>query len=59
MGILISGFLVLGPIIDSPRLEYIYVLIGILAGLIVYVTFVHYGKTFYGLGILLNFLKLH
>ncbi|KFB40685.1 AGAP001870-PA-like protein [Anopheles sinensis] len=39
----ISGYLVVAPIIDNPQIEYLYAVLFILAGLILYVPFVHYG----------------
>ena len=38
----VSVFLVIAPIIDDPRMEFLYVAIFILGGLIFYVPFVHY-----------------
>lgn len=35
-------FLVLAPIIDSPQIEYLYVTIFIVSGVIVYIPFIHY-----------------
>lgn len=35
-------FLVLAPIIDDPQIEYLYVALFILSGVIVYVPFIHY-----------------
>ncbi|GAB0092976.1 b(0,+)-type amino acid transporter 1 [Sergentomyia squamirostris] len=40
--LVISAYLVVGPIIDKPQIEYLYAFGFILAGLIVYVPFVHY-----------------
>uniref|UniRef100_A0A182N4W8 b(0,+)-type amino acid transporter 1 n=1 Tax=Anopheles dirus TaxID=7168 RepID=A0A182N4W8_9DIPT len=39
----ISGYLVAAPIIEKPQIEYLYAVLFILAGLIFYVPFVHYG----------------
>uniref|UniRef100_A0A669D3K3 B(0,+)-type amino acid transporter 1 n=1 Tax=Oreochromis niloticus TaxID=8128 RepID=A0A669D3K3_ORENI len=35
-------FLVLAPIIDNPQIEYLYVALFILSGVIVYIPFIHY-----------------
>ncbi|CRK89346.1 CLUMA_CG003105, isoform A [Clunio marinus] len=40
--LVISAYLVIGPIIDKPQLEYLYTILFILCGLVVYVPFVHY-----------------
>ena len=41
----ISGYLVVAPIIEKPQIEYLYAVFFILAGLIFYVPFVHWGYT--------------
>lgn len=43
--LIISTYLVVGPIIDNPQIEYLYAVIFILAGLIFYLPFVKYGLT--------------
>ncbi|XP_037397932.1 b(0,+)-type amino acid transporter 1 isoform X3 [Pygocentrus nattereri] len=48
MVLLAAVFLVLAPIIDNPRIEYLYVTIFVLSGVIIYVPFIHY-KLFPGL----------
>ncbi|XP_023149677.2 b(0,+)-type amino acid transporter 1 isoform X2 [Amphiprion ocellaris] len=40
--ILAAIFLVLAPIVDNPQIEYLYVTLFILSGIIVYVPFIHY-----------------
>ncbi|XP_029972838.1 b(0,+)-type amino acid transporter 1-like [Salarias fasciatus] len=35
-------FLVLAPIVDSPQIEYLYVTLFIISGVIVYIPFIHY-----------------
>lgn len=35
-------FLVLAPVIDDPQIEYLYVTLFILSGIIIYVPFIHY-----------------
>ncbi|XP_018327306.1 b(0,+)-type amino acid transporter 1 [Agrilus planipennis] len=40
--LLISIYLVIGPIIDNPTIEYLYAAIFVLSGMIFYVPFVHY-----------------
>ena len=51
--LVISIYLVIGPIIDKPTIEYLYATMFILGGMVFYVPFVHYklrvplmGKTF-------------
>lgn len=41
--LVISTYLVIAPIIENPQLEYVYAVLFIFAGLILYVPFVHYG----------------
>ncbi|KAG4076090.1 hypothetical protein HA402_011436 [Bradysia odoriphaga] len=43
--LIISIYLVVGPIIDKPQIEYLYAVIFILTGLIFYIPFVKYGMT--------------
>lgn len=43
--LIISIYLVIGPIIDKPQIEYLYAIGFILAGLIFYVPFVKLGMT--------------
>lgn len=43
--LVISIYLVVAPIIDTPRIEYLYALLFILGGLIFYVPFVKLGMT--------------
>ncbi|XP_035796314.1 b(0,+)-type amino acid transporter 1-like isoform X1 [Anopheles albimanus] len=40
---LVSGYLVVAPIIEKPQIEYLYAVMFILAGLVFYVPFVQYG----------------
>ena len=40
--LLISVYLVIGPIVDEPKVEYLYATLFILAGFIFYVPFVYY-----------------
>ncbi|XP_066498564.1 b(0,+)-type amino acid transporter 1 [Hoplias malabaricus] len=46
--LLAAAFLVLAPIIDNPQIEYLYVTLFILSGLLIYIPFIHY-KLFPGL----------
>lgn len=39
--VLVSGYLVLAPIIDKPELEYLYCTVFIFSGLLLYYPFVH------------------
>lgn len=41
--LIISMYLVVGPIIDKPTIEYLYAAMFILGGMVFYVPFVHYG----------------
>lgn len=41
--LIISIYLIIGPIIDKPTIEYLYATMFILGGMIFYVPFVHYG----------------
>lgn len=41
--LLISFYLIIGPIIDKPTIEYLYATMFIFGGMIFYVPFVHYG----------------
>lgn len=41
--LVISTYLVIAPIIENPQLEYVYAVLFIFAGLILYIPFVHYG----------------
>lgn len=43
--LIISVYLVIGPIIDNPQIEYLYALGFIFAGLIFYIPFVKLGMT--------------
>lgn len=43
--LIISGYLVVAPIIDTPRIEYLYACLFICAGLLFYVPFVKMGMT--------------
>lgn len=43
--LIISVYLVIGPIIDNPQIEYLYALSFIFTGLIFYVPFVKFGMT--------------
>ena len=37
-----AAYLVIGPIVDDPAIEFLYAFLGIVAGLLVYFPFVHY-----------------
>nr|CAD7412227.1 unnamed protein product [Timema cristinae] len=41
--LVISVYLIVAPIIDKPQIEYLYAAFFIVAGLVLYVPFVHYG----------------
>lgn len=40
--LVISVYLIIGPIIDKPTIEYLYATLFILGGMVFYVPFVHY-----------------
>ncbi|XP_064159476.1 b(0,+)-type amino acid transporter 1 isoform X3 [Anguilla rostrata] len=40
--LIFAVFLVLAPIVDQPRIEYLYVILFILSGVLIYIPFVHY-----------------
>ena len=40
--LVVSVFLVIAPIIDSPKMEFIYSIVFMLCGAAIYVPFVHY-----------------
>ena len=47
---LISAYLVVGPIVDAPKLEYVYVLCFLLLGVAVYIPCVFYRRSVPGMG---------
>lgn len=51
--LIISVYLVIGPIVDNPKIEYLYATVFILAGFVVYVPFVYYQKVLPGMSKLL------
>nr|XP_045621970.1 b(0,+)-type amino acid transporter 1-like isoform X12 [Procambarus clarkii] len=56
--LIISVYLVVGPIIDSPQIEYLYASLFIVAGLIFYFPFVYMKKSVPGMGHLTTILQL-
>ena len=52
---LVSAYLVIGPIASDPQIQYLYALAFILAGLVFYVPFVYYKKVFPGMGKFQNY----
>ncbi|MFT7813359.1 hypothetical protein Z043-121673 [Arapaima gigas] len=40
--VIAAGFLVVAPIIDNPKIEYLYVVLFVLSGIIFYIPFIHY-----------------
>ena len=48
--LIISIYLVIGPIIDDPKVEYLYATLFILAGFFFYIPFVHYKYVMPGMG---------
>ena len=47
--LIISVYLVIGPIVDNPKIEYLYATLFILAGFLLYVPFVYYKKVLPGM----------
>ncbi|XP_050740397.1 b(0,+)-type amino acid transporter 1-like isoform X1 [Eriocheir sinensis] len=56
--LVISVYLVVGPIIDSPQIEYLYATLFIVAGLFFYFPFVHLKKALPGMGHVTTFFQL-
>ncbi|KAG0724055.1 b(0,+)-type amino acid transporter 1 [Chionoecetes opilio] len=56
--LLISIYLVVGPIIDSPQIEYLYATLFIVAGLFFYFPFVYLKKALPGMGHMTTFFQL-
>jgi len=56
--LLVSIYLVVGPIVDNPRMEYLYATLFILSGLVLYFPFVLYQRVLPGMGYLTSFLQL-
>ena len=52
--VVLSVYLVLAPIIDDPKVEFLYAGLFILAGLIFYVPFVHFEYILPGMGMFLS-----
>ncbi|KAI9555433.1 hypothetical protein GHT06_017948 [Daphnia sinensis] len=56
--LIISVYLVIGPIVDNPKIEYLYATLFILAGFFLYVPFVYYKKVLPGMSYITTFLQL-
>jgi len=56
--LIVSLYLVVAPIIDDPRIEFLFAALFILLGLVFYVPFVLYQKVIPGMGKLTTFLQL-
>lgn len=56
--LIVSIYLVIGPIIDNPKVEYLYATIFIFAGFLFYIPFVHYKYVMPGMGWITTFLQL-
>lgn len=48
--LIFSIYLVIGPIIDSPQIQYLYATLFIVAGVIFYIPFVHLRYVVPGMG---------
>jgi len=51
--LIISVYLVIGPIVDNPKIEYLYATLFILAGFLLYIPFVYYKLVLPGMGMVL------
>lgn len=56
--LLISIYLVIGPIVDSPQIEYLYSITFMVAGAILYLPFVHFGYVFRFMDKLTSYMQL-
>ncbi|CAL4110160.1 unnamed protein product [Meganyctiphanes norvegica] len=56
--LIVSVYLVIGPIIDDPQIEYLYATSFIIAGLFFYFPLVHYKKTLPGMGHLTTLIQM-
>ena len=55
---IISIYLVIAPIVDNPQIEYLYSILFMVVGAIMYVPFVHFGYVFEFMDKLTTFLQL-
>ena len=44
--VIISVYLVVAPVVDNPQIEYLYVILLLLAGAVLYIPFVYMGYVF-------------
>lgn len=44
--LVISAYLVIAPVVDNPQIEYLYAIMFMLAGAVLYVPFVYLGYVF-------------
>lgn len=56
--LIVSIYLVIGPIVDNPKIEYLYATLFILAGFVFYVPFVYYKFVMPGMGWITTLLQL-
>ena len=56
--LIISIYLVIAPIVDNPQIEYLYSILFMVVGAIMYVPFVHFGYVFEFMDKLTTFLQL-
>ncbi|KAK4023043.1 hypothetical protein OUZ56_008480 [Daphnia magna] len=56
--LIISVYLVIGPIVDNPKIEYLYATLFILAGFFLYIPFVYYKKVLPGMSYITTFMQL-
>ena len=55
---IISIYLVIAPIVNNPQIEYLYSILFMVVGAIMYVPFVHFGYVFEFMDKLTTFLQL-
>merc|ERR1719187_1175625 len=56
--LIISVYLVIAPIVDNPQIEYLYSILFMVSGAILYIPFVHFGYVFKFMDKLTTFLQL-
>merc|ERR1712210_228576 len=56
--LIISVYLVIAPIVDNPQIEYLYSILFMVFGAIIYLPFVHFGYVFKFMPKLTSFLQL-
>ena len=57
--VLISLYLVIAPIVDNPQIEYLYSILFMLAGAVLYIPFVYMGYVFKFMDKVTTFLQVN